>query len=92
MSCDCRACINHRKLMARHFCAACKERITTNYMVKDTVWHEADLSPREFCCLRCLPGQLGRSLVLEDFDHETKANREIVFGYNMGLLITKGDS
>jgi hypothetical protein len=70
--------------LSRLECAACgRVNGFDFYMVRDSVWAEAGLSPDASCCLDCLSEKLGRELTIGDFDLRKPMNRPVIFGYRM---------
>lgn len=65
-------------------CVYCNTLAGEDYMVRDTVWREAELG-RGRIHLACLEEQLGRDLLPEDFDLDLPINEGIRFSYEMGL-------
>ena len=42
-------------------------RLWDNYVVRDAVWAQAGLRPKDFCCRQCLARRLNRPLQPDDF-------------------------
>ncbi len=71
----------------RHFCDSCRTLDPHSYMVHDAVWKAACTNtPKDaLLCLPCLEARLGRPLVREDFNSSVDINKELLFGYEMGV-------
>lgn len=92
MSQGCSRCFKRGELAAKlRDCLVCRQRRTTNYMVKDSVWEAAGLEPKAgYVHLACLEEILGRKLVIEDFK-QVPANEGIFHGFQMALVhVAKG--
>lgn len=63
---DCKKCERREQFHDRYFCVSCTRAGSDAYMVHDSVWFEANLGKKDFCCLACLEGLLGRPITLED--------------------------
>lgn len=48
-------------------CIDCSETDIEYYMVNNSVWNEASLQSKCFCCITCLETRLGRRLIRDDF-------------------------
>jgi hypothetical protein len=70
----------HRdKVYRRIVCVGCGKRRMdmAQYIVHDALWKQAGFKGRDFACLGCLSGRLGRIIQLEDFPGHVPLNRHI---------------
>ena len=68
-------------------CKECKG-LNEPYVVKDTIWKKAGLTPRGFVCISCLESKLKRKLKLSDFI-DAPINKGI-FGFEAEAYIKYG--
>lgn len=83
--CQCTKCVKGRAFWKRR-CEHCggKPWLKGDYMLKNSVWYQAELGPNDLCCLSCVPARLGRPLTLSDFA-PVPANYPIHLGHQMGI-------
>jgi len=82
--CPCARCVKGREFFKRT-CVHCGGKPwTSDYMLKDSVWSEAGLKPRDLCCIQCAEVKLGRDFTINDFA-DVPVNNAIRLGYRMGL-------